>query len=150
MKNSKLVLFFSIFLLYLLVFTNCIITNYDYDVHMDFFKNDTSRSIYVQYYWFDHNDIESGYFYSYGEVVPPHSISESVAPYANPNDKYRTPYLDKFLFIDADTRIFIKKITASEYYTRVTYGETVIEVNANGSKATINRYYFVINEEFLK
>jgi len=125
----------------------CIVFNNDYDYHAAYFKNVSSRNIYIQSYtklndYYDSE--ESGYFMAYGISLQPHTISETAAPF-----DYERLYLEKILFVDTDNHRLLKKITGAAYYNMLSSPEKVVEKNTVGGKTTNYIYYFVITDEFL-
>jgi len=125
----------------------CVIANNDYDHHVAYFKNDSSHNIYIQsntrlndYY----DSEETGNFWAYGISLQPHTVSEPAAPFG-----YERPYLEKILFVDADTQRLLKKITGDAYFKTLSSPEITVENNTYGGKVTNYIYYFVITDEFL-
>jgi len=126
----------------------CIVINNDYDYHVAYFKNASSRNIYIQsntklndYY----DSEEKGIFWAYGISLQPDTISETAAPF-----DYERPYLDKILFVDAGTHKLLKKITGTDYFKTLSSPEITVENNTYGGKVTNYIYYFVITDEFLR
>ena len=135
---------FSMFLAFIPVFfTTCILINNDFDVHTAYFKNDSSRNIYVQHYSSDHNNVEADYYFAYGVSIPRHTIAEYAAPLDD-------DYLDKILIVDTDTRELLKKVSGTTYYSMLTTPTIIVEDNSSKGKTTFYNYYFVITDEFIK
>jgi len=141
----------SIFILLLALITvflgGCIIIHNDFDIETAYFKNDSSRNIYIQSYtklndYFDQE--ESGRFLAYGIDLEPHTVSETAAPL-----DYEKPYLTKILFVDTGTRRLLKKISGAEYYKMLSGPELKVVNKSDGGKDTFYNYYFVITDEFL-
>ena len=138
MKNNLLVIYSFIFSI---LFFGCIINN-DFDVHIAYFRNDSSYDIYLQYYLQDHNNLEADYYFAYGIIIPAHTTAVHAAPLDN-------NYLDKIIIIDSKTRKFLKRINGATYYSMLTKPEIVIENNSNGGKTTNYNYYFILTDDFL-
>ena len=129
-------------------FGGCIIIIHnDFDIETAYFKNDSSRNIYIQSYtklndYFDPE--ESGRFLAYGISLQPNTISETAAPL-----DYERLYLEKILFVDADGHRLLNKITGAEYYDMLSGPEITVVNKSDGGKDTFYNYYFVITDEFL-
>jgi hypothetical protein len=143
----------NIFLLLLALSTvflgGCIvIINNDFDITIAYFKNDSSRNIYIQSYtelidYFDPE--EPGIFFANGISLKPNTVSETAAP-----SDYERPYLKKILFVDTDTKTLLKKITGDAYYKTLSDPEIKVVKKSDGGKDTFYTYYFVITDEFLE
>jgi len=129
--------------LFSIMFSGCIIFNNDYDVHIAYFRNNSSYDIYLQYYLQDHNNLKADYSFAHGLIIP----AQTTAVYAAPLDN---DYLKKIVIVDSSTRKLLKKISGAIYYSMLTKPEIVIENNSNGGKTTNYNYYFTITDDFLE
>jgi len=126
------------------LFTNCIITiNNDFETYTAYFRNASSKNIYLQYYLQDHNNLEAEYNFAYGLIIPSNTTAIYAAPLNN-------DYLEKIIIVDSDTRKFMKKITGATYNSMLTAPEVVVENNTSGGKTTNYKYYFMVTDEFLE
>ncbi|MCL2184819.1 MAG: hypothetical protein FWB86_03050 [Treponema sp.] len=125
------------------LFAGCFITiNNDFETHTAYFKNTSSKNIYLQYYLQDHNNLEEEYNLTYGLIIPLNTTATYAAPLNN-------DYLEKIIIVDSDTRKFMKKINGATYNSMLTVPEVLVENNTSGGKTTNYKYYFLITDEFL-
>ena len=144
MKNNIFLLPLALIVVFL---GGCIGIYNDYDDHAVYFKNDSSRNIYIQSYskLIDYYDSEEkGYFWADGISLKPHTVSETTAPF-----DYERPNFEKVLFVDADACKFLKEIKGAVFFKMLTSPEITVEKNTYGGKVTIYTYYFVITDDFL-
>jgi len=129
----------------------CIVIDNDYDNHIAYFNNASSRNVYIQtYYKLDdyYDSKESGYFTAYGISLQNNTISETAAPF--PKTDEVGLILEKILFVDAADQKLLKKITGAEYYKMLSSPvKTTVEKNTMGGKTTNYTYYLVITDVFL-
>jgi len=136
-------------LLFPLVLSACIeIGVNDIDIHQAFYRNESSRNIYIQensrYVTSPcgYENIRSGKLFISGMDLAPKTLSELVAPTEGYN-------LEKILIIDTTTRTILKTIDAQTYFNKLVLQNKTEEKDAYPWKTTRYTYHFVITDELL-
>ncbi|MCL2209321.1 MAG: hypothetical protein FWC19_10150 [Treponema sp.] len=119
--------------------------NNDFDVTNGYYNNNSTHNIYIQEYYLKvYNYSKNNIFSENGKIIE----KESAAAGAPAADFYFNN-LDKIIFIDTDTRKFLKKISAAEYFKILGQPEITVKKNEDGGNITYYNYYFIITDDFL-
>jgi len=131
-------------------FSGCvwIHVNDDFEEHLGYFKNNSSRNIYIQCNsFYDYDNSGASAYYAQGFNLAKNTVSEGGAPYPN---SYYHPYFEKLLIVDTDTRKLLKIISAAAYLKMLGMPEIKVVKNKDGGQTIYYNYYFVITDELFE